>query len=93
LDNQQICSIIPIEEEVLNGSIENLEFEFASTILKLTTKVKDKIAIVEGHGELNGKNFPELRPITQPPCPPSLSSPPPRPPPQPPWISVHFGRE
>jgi ABC-2 type transport system permease protein len=48
------------EEEVLNGSIENLEFEFASTILKLTTKVKDKIAIVEGHGELNGKNLEDI---------------------------------
>ncbi len=48
------------EEEVLNGSIENLEFEFASTILKLTTKVKDKIAIVEGHGELNAKNLEDI---------------------------------
>jgi ABC-2 type transport system permease protein len=48
------------EEEVLNGSIENLEFEFASTILKLTTKLKDKIAIVEGHGELNGKNLEDI---------------------------------
>lgn len=48
------------EEEVLNGSIENLEFEFASTILKLTTKVKDKIAILEGHGELNGKNLEDI---------------------------------
>ncbi len=48
------------EEEVLNGSIENLEFEFASTILKLTTKVKDKIAIIDGHGELNGKNLEDI---------------------------------
>lgn len=48
------------EEEVLNGSIENLEFEFASTILKLTTKEKDKIAIIEGHGELYGKSIEDI---------------------------------
>jgi ABC-2 type transport system permease protein len=48
------------EEEVLNSSIENLEFEFASTILKLTTKVKDKIALVEGHGELNGNKLEDI---------------------------------
>ncbi len=42
-------------EEVLNASIENLEFELASTILKLTTKVKDKIAFIEGQGELDAK--------------------------------------
>lgn len=48
------------EEEVLNSSIENLEFEFASTILKLTTKVKDKIALVEGHGELSGNKLEDI---------------------------------
>jgi ABC-2 type transport system permease protein len=48
------------EEEVLNASIENLEFEFASTILKLTTKEKDKIAIIQGHGELNGKYLEDI---------------------------------
>lgn len=48
------------EEEVLNASIENLEFEFASTIMKLTTKVKDKIAIVDGHGELDGLKLEDI---------------------------------
>ncbi|MFN4812766.1 MAG: gliding motility-associated ABC transporter substrate-binding protein GldG [Bacteroidota bacterium] len=48
------------QEEVLNASIENLEFEFASTILKLTTKIKDKIALIEGHGELNGKSVEDI---------------------------------
>ena len=48
------------EEEVLNASIENLEFEFASTILKLTTKEKAKIAIIEGHGELDGKKLEDI---------------------------------
>jgi ABC-2 type transport system permease protein len=48
------------EEEVLNASIENLEFEFASTILKLTTKIKDKIAIIEGHGELEAKKLEDI---------------------------------
>ncbi|HRG59533.1 MAG TPA: gliding motility-associated ABC transporter substrate-binding protein GldG [Bacteroidia bacterium] len=48
------------EEEVLNASIENLEFEFSSTILKLTTKTKDKIALVEGHGELSGNKLEDI---------------------------------
>jgi ABC-2 type transport system permease protein len=48
------------EEEVLNASIENLEFEFASTILKLTTKQKSKIAIIDGHGELEGKKLEDI---------------------------------
>jgi len=48
------------EEEVLNASIENLEFEFASTILKLITKEKAKIAIIDGHGELEGKKLEDI---------------------------------
>lgn len=48
------------EEEVINASIENLEFEFASSIMKLTTKVKDKIAIVDGHGELDAKKLEDI---------------------------------
>ena len=48
------------EEEVLNASIEGLEFEMASTILKLTTKTKDKVAFVEGQGELGAKQVEDI---------------------------------
>jgi len=38
---------------VLNNSIENLEYEFISNILKLSNNNKPKIAFLEGNGELN----------------------------------------
>lgn len=40
-------------EAVLNNSVQNLEFKFASVIHKLSKKVKPKIAFIEGHGELS----------------------------------------
>lgn len=40
-------------EEVLNNSIQNLEFNLASAIRKLSTNIKPKIAFIEGHGELS----------------------------------------
>ena len=40
-------------EVVLNNSIENLEYEFSSNILKLSNNNKPKIAFLEGNGELN----------------------------------------
>lgn len=40
-------------EEILNSSIENLEYQIASTINQLLTPVKPKIAFLEGHAELN----------------------------------------
>lgn len=40
-------------EEVLNNSIENLEFTLASVIRELTVQSKAKIAFIEGHGELS----------------------------------------
>jgi len=40
-------------EEVLNNSIQNLEFNLANTINKLTVNTKPKVAFVIGHGELN----------------------------------------
>ncbi len=48
------------EEETLNASIENLEYELASTLLKLTTKTKDKIAVITGQGELNEKKMEDI---------------------------------
>jgi len=40
-------------EEVLNNSIQNLEFNLANTISKLTVNRKPKVGFVEGHGELS----------------------------------------
>jgi ABC-2 type transport system permease protein len=40
-------------EEVLNSSIENLEFSLASAILELTSNKRPKVAFIEGHGELS----------------------------------------
>ncbi len=42
-------------EEVLNNSIESLEYKFVSAIYKLMRKHKPAIAFIEGHGELNEK--------------------------------------
>jgi ABC-2 type transport system permease protein len=40
-------------EEVLNNSIQNLEFNLADAIRKLTISTKPKVAFTEGHGELD----------------------------------------
>lgn len=40
-------------EEILNNSIENLEFTLASAIRQLSMQSKPRIAFIEGHGELN----------------------------------------
>lgn len=40
-------------EEILNNSVENLEFVLADAIRKLVTKNRPSIAFIEGHGELN----------------------------------------
>ncbi len=42
-------------EQVLNNSIQALEFNIASTIKKLSKTQKPKIAFIEGHGELDNK--------------------------------------
>lgn len=39
-------------EVMLNNSVQQLEFEIANTIRKLTIDLKPKIAFIEGHGEL-----------------------------------------
>lgn len=39
-------------EQILNQSVENVEFELASAIRQLTVKQKKRIGILEGHGEL-----------------------------------------
>ena len=40
-------------QEMLNQSIENVEFELANTIYKLANTQRKKIALVKGHGELD----------------------------------------
>ena len=40
-------------EEVLNNSIQNLEFNLVNAIRKLSIANKPKVAFIEGHGELS----------------------------------------
>jgi ABC-2 type transport system permease protein len=40
-------------EEMLNNSIQQLEYEISATIRKLSAASKAKIAFIEGHGELD----------------------------------------
>lgn len=42
-------------EEVLNNSIQGLEFNLASAIKKLTVIRKPRIAFIDGHGELDNR--------------------------------------
>ena len=41
------------QDEQLESSIQNLEYAFAKSIHKITTKKSKKIAIIKGNGELN----------------------------------------
>lgn len=40
-------------EENINFALQNLEYEFVNTIQKISRTTKDKIAFIEGHGELD----------------------------------------
>ncbi len=42
-------------EEVLNNSVQSLEFQLINVIRKLTVSHKPKIAFIEGHGELTAE--------------------------------------
>lgn len=48
-------------EEVLNQSIEGLEFEFANAIQKLSNENPKRIGLVTGHGELDSVRIASLR--------------------------------
>src|SRR5574344_1159129 len=39
------------EQEILNSSVQNLEYNIYSTLRELTNTVKSKIGIIRGHGE------------------------------------------
>ena len=56
LKNQRVLS----REENLNHSIENLEFAFAEAIRSLTQDTIEKIAFLEGHGELEERDVYDL---------------------------------
>ena len=45
--------LIGSPDEILNNSVEGLEYQFAKAIKQLTTSIKPKIAFIEGHGELD----------------------------------------
>lgn len=47
-------------EEVLNNSIENLEFSLANVIRQLTLQKRPRIAFLEGHGELTTKETADI---------------------------------
>ena len=47
-------------EVALNNSIEALEYEFISTISKLTKNKKERIAFLKGHGELQEKEVADI---------------------------------
>ena len=47
-------------EEILNQSVEGVEFELLSAIRKITVKQKKKIRFLQGHGELNTKEITDL---------------------------------
>ena len=55
-------SIGASSEEMLNNSIQGLEYEITNTIRQLTINLKTKIAFIEGHGELDTM---EVADITQ----------------------------
>ncbi len=44
-------------EEMLNNSIEGLEYDFIKAIKSITTGVKTRVAFLEGHGELSTREI------------------------------------
>ena len=47
-------------EQMLNNSIQNLEFEFCNAISKATNPMQPSIAFIEGHGELDTAEVADL---------------------------------
>jgi ABC-2 type transport system permease protein len=48
-------------QEVLNNSVELLEYKIANKIKKITQRVKPTIAFTEGHGELPDENLTDIK--------------------------------
>ena len=64
-DRSQVVTLLKNQrglsgEENLNHSIENLEFAFAEAIRSLTQDTIEKIAFLEGHGELDERDVYDL---------------------------------
>ena len=64
-DRSQVVALLKNQrglsgEENLNHSIENLEFAFAEAIRSLTQDTIEKIAFLEGHGELDERDVYDL---------------------------------
>ena len=64
-DHSQVVTLLKNQrglsgEENLNHSIENLEFAFAEAIRSLTQDTIEKIAFLEGHGELEERDVYDL---------------------------------
>lgn len=64
-DRSQVVTLLKNQrglsgEENLNHSIENLEFAFAEAIRSLTQDTIEKIAFLEGHGELEERDVYDL---------------------------------
>ena len=64
-DRSQVVALLKNQrglsgEENLNHSIENLEFAFAEAIRSLTQDTIEKIAFLEGHGELEERDVYDL---------------------------------
>ncbi len=47
-------------EEMLNSSIQQLEYEFSNCIRKLSNPIKLKVAFIKGHGELDQKHTSDI---------------------------------
>ncbi len=47
-------------EEVLNSSIQQLEYEFSNCIRKLSNPIKLNVAFIKGHGELDQKHTSDI---------------------------------
>ena len=47
-----VNAVAPSQEQQLQNSIENLEYEFANAMYKLRSEKKKKIAVLRGNGEL-----------------------------------------
>ncbi len=59
---QLLISNISISpEEVINASVQSLEYNIASCISKLQSKTKPKIAFIRGHGELNDEQVFDIK--------------------------------
>lgn len=52
-------------KKAINQSIENLEYELAQTIKNLTDSERKKIALVQGHGEPDGKQLVGLKTVLE----------------------------